>query len=635
MEAKSDSLTASLTGIVDLIGEGDLKGAMDRCSLLLRDDPQCAPALHMMGIVATRMGDQGLAISFVERAHQIDPDWREYPAVLAYLCAAVGRINDALYYAKLATVLAPHPDSDLLLPANLPMGRDVFDNVEMSMHWLLAEAAFYAGKFAEAALEAEAELRINPERYDTLVLLARARAALGQYDIARGHLLAATGLKPNGALAVRWLGDVLLSLGEHDQALANHRTSLALESEDDATAAAHVLMRLPWQSAANHKAMEATAAEWRDRASPKRRRAHVDGTTPLVGIFWDQCRTGPLADFILPVLDHLGETILYRLNRHTDATTEVVRSKVTRFQDCPDLDSATVDRIVSGDGPRILINLSYSADEARFPQLDGPGAPPVVQWLGVPMQDRLPGAALVIGSPATAAVDHAVFGAEGIIELPQLFAWRFPATGVDAEMVKPLPRAGSGRVTFGAIGDLRRITADTVALWASVLRAVPGSSMLIGNTSGAWAPPVAERLGHMFANFGVVDRVRLQGPHEAGGVNLDLFARIDVMLDSTPVSGMNDVAEALWMGVPVVTLRGDRRAGCTGAAILDAAGHPEWVAARAEDYVVIAAALAEATDLAATRAGLRDAVAASPLCDAKGFAELLKAGLSKHAVQAG
>ncbi|HEY1720442.1 MAG TPA: tetratricopeptide repeat protein [Magnetospirillaceae bacterium] len=627
MDARQDSLTDSLKEINRRVADGDLKGAMDHCSLLLRDDPQCAPALHMMGLVAARMGDQGLALSFVERAHQIEPDWREYPAMLAYLSASIGRITDALYYAKLATVLAPHPESELLIPANLPMGRDVFDNVELSTHWLLAEAAFHAGRYAEAIQEAESELRINPQQYNSLVLLARSHQALGHHDIARGHLLAATGLQPNTAAAVRWLGDVLLSLGEHDQALVNHRTSLALESDSDSIIAAHALFQLPWQTSANYSASREAATEWRDRAAPPRRRATFHEVNPIIGILWDQCHSGPLVDFFLPVLDHFKTAIVYRLNRRTDATTELVRSKAMRFQDCADLDAATLDRIIAGDAPGMLINLCNSAEEARFPQFGGDFVPPIVQWLGVPAPDRLPGADMVIGSAATAAVDRILFDADKVIALPQLLTWRFPATGVEAETVKPLPRDLSGQVTFGAIGDMRRITAETVALWASVLRAVPDASILIGNASGAWPQPIAERLGQMFANFGVVNRVRLQGPHEPTTVNLDLFGRIDVLLDTTPVTGMNDVAEALWMGVPVVTLRGDRRAGCIGAAILDAAGRGDWVAATGEDYVAIAARLAAAADLDAIRAGLRDSVSASALCDAKGFVDAFGAAL--------
>jgi predicted O-linked N-acetylglucosamine transferase (SPINDLY family) len=631
MDDRSDPIATGLKDVTRLLGAGNLKGAMDRCSVLLRDDPQCAPALHMMGIVAGRMGDQGLAINFAERAHQIEPDWREYPAMLAYLCASVGRISDALYYAKLATVLAPHPYTELLMPPDLPMGREVFDNVELSMHWLLAEAAFHAGKYNEAAQEAEAELRINPERYGSLVILARARMALGQYDVARAHLLAAAGLRPDAAPAIRWLGDVLLNLGEHPQAAAAHRTALTLETEDDALAAAHVLSQLPWQAAGG--AISA-ADDLRTRANPFRRAPAVDEPSGNIGIVWDQCHIGPMADFILPVVAHLKDTIVYRVNRRTDAVTELVRSRVMRFQDCADLDAATFDRIVAGDAPSVLINLCCSHEEARFPLLTGGAAPSVVQWLGLPMPDRLPGADLVIGTTATAAADQAAFGAEAVVAMPHLLAWQFPATGIAEEKVATLPRDAAGQITFGANGDMRRITPDTVALWAAVLRAVPGASMLIGNITGAWAPPVTERLGQMFANFGVVDRIRLQGPRQATAVNLDLFARVDVLLDTAPVNGMNDVAEALWMGVPVVSLKGDRRAGCIGAAILEAAGCPEWVAATADDYVTIAAGLAEAADLAGMRAGLREKVAASPLCDAEGFAKILHAALLARAKKA-
>lgn len=627
MDGRSDPISEGLNDVVKLIGEGNLKPAMDRCAVLLRQDPQNAPALHMMGIIAARMGDQGLAITFVERAHQIEPDWREYPAVLAYLCASVARVSDALYYAKLATVLAPHPHAELLMPANLPIGRAVFDSVDSSMHWLLAEAAFHSGKFAEAAQESEAELRINPERYDSLVLLARARHALGQHDVARGHLLAAVRLKPDAAPALRWMGDVLLSLGEHDQALASHRASLTLEAENDAAAAAHVLTQLPWQTDGNRAATAALAADLRARANPPRKAATIDQTAPHIGVLWDQCHAGPLVDFVLPLLECLDNVIVYRLNRRTDAVTEMVRAKVMRFQDCADLGNATFDRIIAGDSPRFLINLSNTGDEARFPQLTGAAASPVIQWLNMPMADRIPGSQLVLGSPATRTVDADAFGADSTIALPRLFAWRFPATGIGAESLTALPRNSAGHVTFGAMGDMRCITADTVALWSSVLRAVPGSRLLVGNANGVWPQTVTERIGQMFANFGVVDRVNLQGPHEAGTVNLDLFGRVDIMLDSAPVSGMNGTAEALWMGVPAVTLKGDRRAGCVGAAVLEAADRAAWIASTAEEYVTIAAGLAESPDLAAVRAGLRDATAASPLCDAKGFAELLVAAL--------
>ena len=627
MDGKTDPVALELIAVIRLIETGDLKSAMDSCAAMLRADPQSAPAIHMMGMVAARMGDQGLALSLAERAHAIEPDFREYPAVLAYLCATVGRLTDALYYAKLATVLAPHPLSDLLMPASMPVSRAVFDHISVSMHWLLAEAAFYAGKYEEATREAEAELRLNPERYDTLVMLGRARQALGAHEVAVAHLRSAARIRPEASLAHRWIGDVLLSLGEHDQALASFRLSVALEAEDDAIAAAHAISRLPLQTDANLRASTAFAADLASRTLGQRRAAAVDEGSNLVGILWDQCHAGPLADFILPVLEHLDDVVLYRLNRRTDAVTEAVRGRVMRFQDCPDLDVATFDRIVSGDHPGVLINLCTSPEEARFPRLAGAAPPPIIQWLGAPTPERIPGVDYVVGAPATQAVDRALFGEKSIVTLPRLLAWRFPGAGEDAETVQPSPRQANGHVTLGVMGDMRRITADTVALWAMALRNMPGAKLLVGGNGVAWPQPIVERLGGMFANFGVVDRINLQGPLEMGPVNFDFFSRIDILLDTAPVNGMNEVAEALWMGVPVVTLAGDRRAGCIGAAILEAAGRPEWIAASPEQFAEIAAGLADSQDMAELRAGLRDHVAASPLCDAKGFAESFKAAL--------
>jgi predicted O-linked N-acetylglucosamine transferase (SPINDLY family) len=350
-------------------------------------------------------------------------------------------------------------------------------------------------------------------------------------------------------------------------------------------------------------------------------------------VLWDQCHAGPLADFVLPVLQHLDDVVLYRLSRSTDTVTETVRGRVMRFQDCPDLDPATFDRILAGDQPGALINLSTSAEEARFPHLGGPVAPPVLQWLGAPMPDRLPGVDRVIGSPATHAADRLQFGDEAIVKLPRLLAWRFPGTGDEAESVQPSPRAANGRVTFGAVGDMRRITADTVALWASVLRAVPGATLLVGGTGAAWPKPTVEKLGGMFANFGLADRVNLQGPPESGPANFDFYARIDVLLDTWPVNGLNEVAEAMWMGIPVVTLGSLRRAGCTGSAILEAAERTDWIATTADEYATIAATLGEAADLASLRAELRDQIAASPLCDVEGFAKSLREALQSLGVR--
>ena len=215
---------------------------MDRCVDAAAPDPQYAPALHMMGIVAARMGDQGLAITFVERAHQIEPDYREYPALLAYLCASVGRISDALYYAKLT-----RPSSRPIPWAAADAGRtaDGAGDLRQCRHidaLAPGRRGFHSGKFADAAQTAEAELRINPENLPHAGDARRAPGMRSASSMWRAVICSRRrGCSPIRRPALRCMGDVLLDLGEHDQALANHRTALTLEAEDDSAAAAHVL----------------------------------------------------------------------------------------------------------------------------------------------------------------------------------------------------------------------------------------------------------------------------------------------------------------------------------------------------------------------------------------------------------
>lgn len=633
MGAMTDSVEAALLRVVRHMRDGELKLAMEGCSDALRIEPQCAPAIHFMGLISNKMGDQGLAINLIERAHGLEPEYREYPATLAYLYATVGRLADSLYYAKLATALAPHPLYNFLLPDNLPLNRAIFDHVGLSPHGLVAQASFDAGGYADTVRQSESELRINPENYDVMILGARALHALGQHDSALAQLRAAIHLRPNAAAAYRWLGDVLLALGEHDQALAAQRTAQALDPEDGQVAA-HVLTRLPWHAGYESGDGAAFADSLRARVRNNLPPLRVEPPrSDYVGVMWDDCHSGPLVDFILPVLQKMEGVILYRLSRRGDGVTEAARSAVMRYQECSDLDVATFERIIVGDRPAVLVNLCHTGDESRFPSFVGLVAPRVVQWIGLPAADRIANADLVISCPATSEVDRASFDADAIVTLPQLLAWRFPGTEDEAERISPLPRERSDSVMFGGTGDMRRVTPETVALWSSVLHAVPGSQLTLA-TNDLWPQGVADRLFAMFANCGVVNRITLQKPApRAGAVNLAFLHGIDILLDSAPVNGFADIPEALWMGVPVVTLRGSHRAGCIGAAILEAAGRPEWVAHSRTDYVAIARRLAHSGELPAVRAGLRTTTAESPLCDVGRFATDFKAAmLAKRAV---
>ena len=163
-----------------------------------------------------------------------------------------------------------------------------------------------------------------------------------------------------------------------------------------------------------------------------------------------------------------------------------------------------------------------------------------------------------------------------------------------------------------------------VALWAQVLHAVADSRLLL-KASGSGDPTARQYLCSAFEAAGVTaDRIKFTPYAASARAHLEAYRDVDIALDSFPYNGTTTTCEALWMGVPVVTLAGARHAARVGASLLSAAGFPAGIAERPEDYVATARVLAEQPQLlVAVRANLRAEMARSALCDAAGHASAL------------
>ena len=191
----------------------------------------------------------------------------------------------------------------------------------------------------------------------------------------------------------------------------------------------------------------------------------------------------------------------------------------------------------------------------------------------------------------------------------------------NVETVTP-PRERNSYITFGSFNNLSKMSDLTVACWANLLRAVPESRLLLKSKQlidGMAQQSVWDRFG----NHGVPrERVTLEGYIPDAMQHLALYNQVDIALDPFPYCGTTTTVEALWMGVPVVSLRGEGFVSRVGESILNNIGHGEWVTDNPDDYVKTAANLAANREglLKVLRQGLRERVLASPLCDAPRFA---------------
>ncbi|EME70286.1 O-linked N-acetylglucosamine transferase [Paramagnetospirillum caucaseum] len=613
----TDEISADIHALSGMVETASSNEIMEYCSRRLGEGSTNPYVFLAMGMVSYYNDDPGLAIQLMERGLALNPDCRELVDGLAGVCTRIGRLTDGLYYGKLAVCLKPRPDAAALLPHRMASYMDGIRNVGISHHATNAEAALQLGMFEEALAQAEKHLRIHSDDVDCMMVAARTLLALKRPSAAASMLRAALHHKPAEPWLHVLMAEALMGEVRHATALAHQKLAWELAGDDDRLRS-RLAGTLALQSDAGRPAATALADAYAAgcEAPLRRVKADVDASSTLLGIMWDQVYDSPLAHCVAPVVRQIPNTVLYTLNPRHDHITESMRTSVMRPRQSINIDDATLGRIVGGDQVACLINLCAPSDHARFPVFKGERTPLVVHWVTSPMCDRLPGAGLVLSDAETADIDRRTYGPDMIVEVSALLAFDYPQSLGAEDEILDLPRNTRGFAMFGVHGEPSRFNDASVALWSRVLWAAPGSHLLIGGRD-AWEDELVEWALGAFAEYGVAGRVHFQEPVTlaAGSPGRAFCHMVDVVLDTLPVAGLAETATDLWMGVPVVSLRSDCRAGRAGASILRAAGRPEWIAGSEAQYVEIAARLAGDSGLGAIRAGLRDQVLASALAN--------------------
>ncbi|MGX9355508.1 O-linked N-acetylglucosamine transferase, SPINDLY family protein [Roseobacteraceae bacterium S113] len=296
-----------------------------------------------------------------------------------------------------------------------------------------------------------------------------------------------------------------------------------------------------------------------------------------------------------------------------------------------DDDNAT--EMIRADRLDVLVDLSGHTRGNRLGVFARRAAPVQMHWLGYPGSTGLPTMDYALFDD-----DHAPVGAEALfverlIRLPRVrFAYGAPKT---APEVGGCPSAHVGHVTFGCFNNAAKLHPGLIALWAQILHQVPKSRLVLRWSSLADAG-LRARIQHWFAGHDIgSERVDLAGhvPHKE---MLAAYSEIDIALDTFPYCGGVTTAEALYMGVPVVSLYGEKTVSRQGLALLSAFGQPGWAQPDEDGYVACAVTLAQgAAERDALRRGQRESFLASPLADAPGLARALEdayaACLARHA----
>jgi protein O-GlcNAc transferase len=557
-------------------GTGD--ALLDALEAESADDALNVAPMLARGVLLERLSRRAEAIDALEAAAALAPDAPLPTSLLGGLLARSNRLREAEVALRRATALDP---------TNPRLPND-HATVLMRMH-----------RHAEARTELMRVLDEHGELVHVMCNLVNATTCLGMQEEAVALAQRAIAAEPNTTLPRRALCNAL----PYCDGIGGAELLAALRDCSD---------RLPRTS----------PPVFSNRRDPDRRL--------VIGLLSGSLKTHPVGWLTVAGFETLDPDrfaivcLAQRASR--DPIARRFRAIASEWRDVDTLSDTAVATLARDLGIDMLIDLGGYGDAARMTACAHRLAPVQIKWVG--MQNHSSGLAemdWIITDRWETPPELAHLYSERLLRMPDGYiCYSAPPYAPD---VVALPALEKGRVTFGCFNNLAKVTPRTIATWCAVLQRVRDSRLILKTHQFADAS-TRERIVACFAAHGVApERIELRGasPHRAF---LREYNEIDIVLDPFPYSGGLTTCEALWMGVPTVTLPGESFASRHSLSHLSNAGLADWVAADTHDYVELAVRrAADLPGLADLREGLRARVRASPLCDEPRFGRNLGAAL--------
>lgn len=586
-----------------LLKGGHLQEARDAYREICATDKRDADAWFLLGAINGQLGDPKEAERCFHQVIALRPDNAQTHYNLGIALRDQSRLPEAVDCFRKA----------------IRFKSDYLEAYNSLGHVLLSLGD---SQMAAAAFRTVAQAR--PAAPEAHVNLANALYNAGQLEEAAVCLRQAIAMNPGDHSLHDTLGAVLCCQGKIDESIESHAQALRLKP-DDAAARTNLLLTLHYKPGMDPSALFAEHRRWgeihcRPVPAPS---PHANAPDPekqlRIGYVSPDFRNHSVAYFIEPVLaNHDRATFdvtCYATGARRDSTTARLRTLAGRWRQVDGMTDAQIHDLIKADAIDILVDLSGHTSGNRLGVFARKPAPVQVSYLGYPDTTGLPTMNYrFVDAWTDPSGESDNLSVEKLVRLPGGFLCYQPPA--DAPAVTPPPSLENGRITFGSFNNLAKVNAEVVALWARLLQAVPEAGLIV---KYHWLSDGAtrERYHGLFAAHGVKrERVELLKMAPSTTAHLGLYSRVDIALDTFPYNGTTTTCEALWMGVPVITLTGNRHSERVGTSLLTQVGLSGCIASSGEDYIARAAGLAgDRERLRELRATLRQKMAASALCN--------------------
>lgn len=574
--------------------------------------PGLAQAPFNMGLVFQQEGKMNEAIAAFRQAIEVNSEFVEAYNQLGRCLADTGNHREGVRYYLRALEITP-------------------DNATVCNH--LAISLQELGEHDEAVRRYKQAIRLRPTFAKAFNNLAGLYLSKGKLQVAAILFERAIRLDPDYAEAHSNLGNVLIKQGKPLAAVEKYKRALALNPELTDTYS-NYLLSLHYDQFLDASELFSEHKKWSSRVTtnrintlPPHKNDQSKHRRLRIGYVSPDFRRHSVAFFIAPLMAahdrDAFEIICFSNVSQPDKVTEQIQSLADRWVNIAGLSDEEAARTIYEEQVDILVDLAGHTARNNLLAFARKPAPVQATYLGYPNTTGLEAVDYRITDLWADRADAEDLHTEQLVRLPGGFLC-FGAPQ-DTPEVGDLAALQAGRVTFGSFNNRAKVTLKVVEIWAQILNSVPHAKLLLKNHSFADRRTCRE-LHAAFRQFGVEEqRIELLSYVRSYNEHLDIYNQVDIGLDTFPYNGTTTTCEAMWMGVPIISLAGSSHASRVGVSLLKSVGLADWIAETETEYVCKAVESARDLErLQSIRRSLRQKMMESPLCNSQRLARSLE-----------